>query len=228
MKTKIYLLPGLMCNDKLWSKIELYLKAKYELIYLCLPLKDSIDEMLDSLYFKEEKINLLAFSLGGYLASSFAIKYPHKINKLFIISCSLTSLDKNEIIIREKLLSQMNTLTFSGLSKKRVQNFLDEKNQNNKELIYLIQNMYKDLGKNVLIKQMKSTINRKNLLDEILDLDIDMKIYYSQEDKLINHKWLKEFETKNKKFIFIISSGSSHFLPLEKSKELIKEIIEYF
>lgn len=226
MKTKIYLLPGLMCNEKLWSKIESDLKIDYELVYLPLPLKDTMAEMIESLEFKEEKINLLAFSLGGYLASSYAIKHPDKINKLFIVSSSLTNLNNIEIRTRENLLSKINTLVFTGLSSKKVQSLIDDKN--NKELISLIQNMYKDLGQNVLISQLKSTLKRENLLDGILALDISMKIYYSKGDKLINHKWLKEFEEKNKKFIFIKTSGSSHFLPLEKEKELIKEIKNYF
>ena len=226
MKTKIYLFPGLMCNEKLWSKIESDLKDDYELVYLSLPLKDSINEMIESLEFKEEKINLLAFSLGGYLASSYAIKHPNKINKLFLVSSSLTNLNNIEIRTRENLLSKINTLVFTGLSSKKVQSLIEDKN--NKELIFLIQKMYKDLGVNVLISQLKSTLKRENLLYEILDLDISMKIYYSKDDKLINHKWLKEFEEKNKKFIFIKTSGSSHFLPLEKSGELIKEIKNFF
>ena len=226
MKTKIYLFPGLMCNEKLWSKIESDLKDDYELVYLSLPLKDSINEMIESLEFKEEKINLLAFSLGGYLASSYAIKHPNKINKLFLVSSSLTNLNNIEIRTRENLLSKINTLVFTGLSSKKVQSLIEDKN--NKELIFLIQKMYKDLGVNVLISQLKSTLKRENLIYEILDLDISMKIYYSKDDKLINHKWLKEFEEKNKKFIFIKTSGSSHFLPLEKSGELIKEIKNFF
>ncbi|NQY52771.1 MAG: alpha/beta fold hydrolase, partial [Campylobacteraceae bacterium] len=169
MKTKIYLLPGLMCNEKLWSKIESDLKIDYELVYLPLPLKDTMAEMIESLEFKEEKINLLAFSLGGYLASSYAIKYPDKINKLFIVSSSLTNLNNIEIRTRENLLSKINTLVFTGLSSKKVQSLIDDKN--NKELISLIQNMYKDLGQNVLISQLKSTLKRENLLDGILALD---------------------------------------------------------
>lgn len=89
-KEKIYLLPGLMNNELLWERINPILEDKYELIYLPIPLTKDFDDAVKYLdnFIKDEKINLLGFSLGAYLASYYTIKRSEKINRVF--SCRNT------------------------------------------------------------------------------------------------------------------------------------------
>lgn len=98
MKTKIYMIPGFMNNEKLWSRLTPLLEDKYELVHLEIPLKDSFDEMADEIYEKieDEKINLMGFSLGGYISCYFGLKYPNKINKILVVACTPANLSKEE------------------------------------------------------------------------------------------------------------------------------------
>ena len=76
-----------MRDERIYGQLSYYLDD-YELIHLKIPLSEDFEEIVDILNnnIKEEKINLLGFSLGGYIASYFAIKYPSKIKKLFLLS----------------------------------------------------------------------------------------------------------------------------------------------
>lgn len=226
MKTQIYLFPGLMTNERLWSNLIPLFDDSYELIHIPIPQKNSLDEIVDDLAktFKGKKINLLGFSLGGYIATSFTLKYPNLVKKLFVVGSSISSLSKEELRKREDAISFVNTHGFKGLSKKKVISLVDAENKDNENLITLIQEMYVDLGKDVFISQFSSTLKRENISTSISSLDIPITFYYSSNDRLINHSSLKTLSNINKKINFIELSGTSHMLPLEHPFALSKEI----
>ena len=58
MKEKIYLIPGLMTDHRLWSRIIPLLENDYELVHTPIPHSEDFDEIIDILFneFKEEKI----------------------------------------------------------------------------------------------------------------------------------------------------------------------------
>ncbi len=105
MKEKIYLLPGLMTDERLWSRLIPLLENEYELIHISLPLTDNFDESSQELakIFKEDKINLLGFSLGAYTAAYFTTKFPNRVNRLFLVAGTPGCMNKDEIEKKENL-----------------------------------------------------------------------------------------------------------------------------
>ena len=57
MKEKIYLIPGLMTDERLWSRIIPLLKDQYELIHVPIPHTGDFDEIIDILKNLEIEIN---------------------------------------------------------------------------------------------------------------------------------------------------------------------------
>ena len=47
MKEKIYLIPGLMTDSRLWSRIIPLLENEYELVHVAIPHTDDFDESID-------------------------------------------------------------------------------------------------------------------------------------------------------------------------------------
>ncbi len=229
MKEKIYLIPGLMCDERLWSAIIPYLEDKYELINLPIPLIENFDMALKELenIIEDENINLLGFSLGAYLASYFTIKNPTKVKRLFLLAGTPGSMNEDEIIKRKMTLNQIEKFGFKGLSHKVVLTLLKEKNHDNIELIELIKDMFKKLGKDVYKIQIKSSFNRIDISNELKNLKIPIRFFYSKEDKLLNYEILNKFTQEDKHISLVSKEGSSHMLPLEESKDVSKEIIKW-
>ena len=48
MKEKIYLIPGLMRDERIWGQLSYYLDD-YELIHLTIPLSEDFEEIVDIL-----------------------------------------------------------------------------------------------------------------------------------------------------------------------------------
>lgn len=222
MKEKIYLIPGLMTDERLWSRLIPFLENDYELINVPIPHSEDFDEIIDILFssFEEEKINLLGFSLGGYIASYFAITYPNRVNRLFTVAATPGNTTEAEIQRRKQKFVTIEKEGFVGLTYEKAKSLLEEKNQNDVELIELIQNMFLDLGKESFISQLTSTFYRKDLFEDLTNLDIPIWFFYSKNDRLLNKEAIKNLLLDTHNMNVISREGTSHNIPLEEPELL--------
>ena len=225
MKEKIYLIPGLMTDIRLWKRLVPFLENDYELIHLPIPHSVDFDEIVDILFekIKEEKINILGFSLGGYIASYFAITYPNRVKRLFLVAATPGASDEAETERRKEKFAIIEKEGF-GLSYEKAISLVEKQNQNDEDLIKTIIDMFNDLGKETFISQLTSTFYRKDLFEDLIHLDIPIWIYYSQEDRLLNKKSLKKVLNSKHSMNVISREGTSHNIPLETPKELSEKI----
>lgn len=234
MKTKkrLYFIPGIMCNEMLWSKLFDYFdSSEYELVHLDIPLESSFDAIVDTLAnsLQEEKLSLVGFSLGGYIASYFAVKYPHRVKELCVIGSSPCSLPQEEVKKREQAITFVQKNGLHGLSRQKVCSLLSQENQNNKEIITLIQKMYVDLGEEVFYPQMTATLRRDDLFETIGKTTIPILFVYAHNDRLIDTSWMEKLVLVQNKYICIntLDDSTSHMLPLEKPKQLSGVIMNW-
>ncbi|MGB5866697.1 MAG: alpha/beta hydrolase [Arcobacteraceae bacterium] len=226
MKEKIYLLPGLMCNERLWDRLIPFLEDKYELIHIAIPNISSFDQIIHILddIFKEDKINLFGFSFGAYIASYYTIKNPHKVKRLFLNAGTPSKMSEKEVEKRNNMIELMKTLGFNGLSRKKVISLLEETNQDDQALITLIQKMYTDLGEEVYLSQMKTINNRISLEKELLNLEIPIRFFYSTDDRLFTYESMEYFQVEHSNITKVSRVGTSHMIPLEFPQELSEQI----
>ncbi len=222
MKEKIYLIPGLMTDHRLWSRLLPILQNEYELVHIPIPHSQDFDEIIDILFdiFKEEKVNLLGFSLGGYIASYFAITYPNRVNKLFTVAATPGNSTEAEIERRKEKFVAIEKNGFTGLTYEKAKSLLEEKNQEDIELIEIIQDMFMDLGKETFISQLTSTFYRKDLFEDLTNLDIPIWFFYSNNDRLLNKEAIKNLLLDNHNMKVINRDGTSHNIPLEEPELL--------
>ena len=224
MKEKIYLIPGLMTDHRLWSRIIPLLENDYELVHTSIPHSEDFDEIIDILFneFKEEKVNILGFSLGGYLASYFAITYPNRVNRLFTVAATPGNSTEAEIERRKEKFVAIEKEGFVGLSYEKAKSLLEK--QNDEESIKIIQDMFMDLGKESFISQLTSTFYRKDLFEDLINLSIPIWFFYSKNDRLLNQEAIKKLLLDNHNMNIISREGTSHNIPLEVPELLSNEI----
>lgn len=217
MREKIYFIPGLMTDIRLWSKAMPYLD-EFEIVHTSIPNSTNFDEIVDILnkdFFKEEKINILGFSLGGYIASYFTCKYPNKVQRLFTCSATFGTTSKIELARREKKLEDFQNSKEFGLEFEKAVMLLEEQNQNNTELINIMISMFETLGREVFLTQLKSTFNRVDLFDKLKDKTIPMYMLYSSNDRLLDIEALNKLHTQKHNIKLLKREGTSHNIPLE-------------
>ncbi|MDX4048630.1 alpha/beta hydrolase [Aliarcobacter skirrowii] len=232
MREKIYFIPGLMTDIRLWSKALPLLKDDFEIIHIPIPSSTDFDEIVDILNkeFKEDKINILGFSLGGYIASYFTCKYPQRVKRLFTVAATPGTTSKVELERREKKLVDFENSSEFGLELEKAIMLLEEQNQNDLSLAKIMVNMFNDLGRDTFLTQLKSTFNRVDLFDKLKDKTIPMYMLYSSNDRLLDLEALDKLHNQKHNIKLIKRDGTSHNIPLEfpelfasSVKEWIKE-----
>lgn len=229
MKEKLYMIPGLMTDERLWSRIKPLLEDKYELVHVPIPHSEDFDEIIDILFntIKHEKVNLLGFSLGGYIASYFAITFPNRVNKLFMVAATPGASNEAEVERRKEKFLVIEKEGFQGLTYEKAQSLVEEQNRNDEELIQTIRDMFWDLGKETFISQLTSTFYRKDLFEDLTHLDLPIHFYYSINDRLLNQDSIHRLLDCEHNMKVISRVGTSHNVPLEVPEELSDEIIKW-
>ena len=230
VKEKIYLIPGLMTDERLWSRIKPLLENEYELIHIPIPHTEDFDEIIDILDKQfsndsEEKVNLLGFSLGGYIASYYAITYPNRLNRLLMVAATPGSSSEAEIERRKEKFTVIEKEGFKGLSYDKAKSLVEKKNKDDSELIKIIQDMFIDLGKERFITQLTSTFYRKDLFADLVNLDLPIWFYYSEDDRLLSPNALHRLLNNEHNMKLISRVGTSHNIPLEVP-DLLSDVIK--
>ncbi len=226
IKQQLFLIPGTMCNDLLWSLMLPALTETFDVHYLPPSIGENLDEMLIEIINRlpDEPVNVVGFSLGGYLSSMLAIKYPQRINRLFIIANSSGVLPESEIVQREEAVTFVNKHGYGGMSRRKAASLIDAQHPNADQIIAIIRQMDKDLGKSVFLNQMHATTHRPDLHQDFTQLHIPTTFYYSEQDPLVGKEWINQCTSNNVYFDEIIEQGSGHMLPLEKPQILLKRL----
>ncbi len=100
-------------------------------------------------------------------------------------------------------------------------------NQEDTELIKIIQDMFIDLGKETFISQLTSTFYRRDLFEDLTNLDIPIWFFYSTNDRLLNKEAIKKLLLDTHNMNVINRVGTSHNIPLEEPSLLSSYIKDW-
>jgi len=217
---KVYFISGTMCTVDLWQFVFPKLE-NIQPIHIDITPATSFDEINEIiLNHIEAPATIVGFSLGGFSAINFAIHHPEKVKKLVIVAANTDGLNDNEIQLRKSTIDFLEKHNYKGISQARIQQFLHPDNHSNSEIVSIIKKMDTDLGKEVLLRQLKATSTRINISQGVLKLNIPCLFITAENDALINPKKIKEFVNQTQKGKYIAIKNCGHMIPLEKPKEL--------
>jgi len=252
-KRHLYLLPGTMCDQRIWQPMAIELEKLtpncYQLHYLTIAQLDTIEEIiLDikcqiiscqkktlvnsskqvSLATIKEPISLIGFSLGGYLASAFTLQFPELVEKLMLVANMSGKLSEKELKERKRTISWLKRYGYNGIPLKRIHTLLDEKARTNRIIIDTIKQMDSDLGQETLIHQLEVTTQRSNLLPDITASVIPTQFCIGENDCLVDINKLGMFCQVSEYAELSVIKNTGHMLPLESPDNLAEAIHEYF
>lgn len=215
-----------MCDRRLWhsfiAALDLLRPNYFDYHFINIAQKPTIDKILEDIkqQLPSEKVNLLGFSLGGYLASAFALKYSKTIDNLFVVSNMPCALPDKEIKERSRAVAWIKRNGYSGIPQKRILALLDKSTHKNKEIIALIKDMDNSLGAEVLLHQLLATTKRKDIFKQLSQLPLKKYFCVGQNDHLVSVDALTDLQLIDKKMELSIIENTGHMLPLEKPQEL--------
>lgn len=189
----VIFLPGNLCDERVWLPCWRQLTIT-DRRYVPLQWANSFDEMLmlvadrtQSFNSKGKEVNqpchLIGFSMGGYIASQYAIRHPAKVASLTLIGTSASGLTPQEIQQRKQILAAINKRTYRGMTDTRLQQFVHSANLT-PGLSEFIQEMNNDLGAGVLKAHIESTTPRPPFYNELATLPCPVHFIAAEHDQI--------------------------------------------
>jgi pimeloyl-ACP methyl ester carboxylesterase len=218
-------IPGTMCDERLWSKLLPHLDLDITANFISL----SEVENRETIRLKLEKntgqaSNLVAFSMGGYLALEHTLAHPGRVRSLVVIAASAKGLNEMEKGRRRRILEQLQEQPYAGLSRVQISRLVHSSNINEPSIVDVIRDMDRTLGKETLIAQLAATMDRPDRVASLPEIRCPVLIVGALDDELVEVAHLKEMRNAITGSELRLLIGSGHMIPLESPQVLAREI----
>ncbi|RNF69069.1 alpha/beta hydrolase [Marinomonas rhizomae] len=218
-----------MCDERLWEFTQQALGASLSLQHVPIPMEGSIDSIIDALaeILPQEPIHLLGFSMGGYLACAFALKYAERVKRLMVLSNTASGLLETERHQREVALNWVIKRGYKGIPKKKASAMLGPSKKEKAELIDIIFAMDSAMGEAVFVQQLKSSLDRPDLLLMIAESSFPLYFAVGSDDALLSKAVVEDMQGAKQLDVEVVE-GCGHMLPLEQPTVLAELLKEFF
>jgi pimeloyl-ACP methyl ester carboxylesterase len=231
MSEPIIFFPGTLCDERLWMPCWRKLNIQ-DRRYIPLQWANTLKEMLSITEhtLAGQKAHLIGFSMGGYIASLAAIKWPQLTASLTLVSFSSEGLNEQEVKQRKAIVSFINRKQYTPMSDERLSMYLSkptlstEKQALRQKAAETMQSMEADLGPSVLKYHIESTTPRPSITSELAKLRCPVKIISGADDPLVLPHSITAMQQSMTNAEFYQLQDSGHMLPLENIDELVQLI----
>ncbi|MHA4871291.1 alpha/beta fold hydrolase [Duganella sp. PWIR1] len=222
--------PGTLCDERMWGRLLPLLGDGFEFNHVPLHKARSREQMQELISaHAAPKANLVAFSLGAYLAVEFALANPERVNSLVIIASSAKGLQEKEKATRLRIIPLLEKNQYTGMTQMRLREILAPEHMDDPAIVDVIQQMAVELGKDVLLTQFRTTIERPDLMRRTGELRCPVMIVASEQDKLVAADDVREFTTYNATAqLHMLTEGTGHMIPLEAPQALADHLLAFY
>lgn len=169
LKPLMIFLPGKLCDKRVW---EVQMEALSQAVRpICLDLRysNTLEDMFQLILdvANGENFILAGFSLGGYVAQEFILKYPDKVTGLVLVACSARGLTKEERHEYSMLMQAVIDKEITVMTGYALRAYLYPPHYEDKKLVQFIEGMVNDAGDEVFLRQQKATLNRERRFEDL-------------------------------------------------------------
>lgn len=218
---KYVLLPGFLCDERLWVNQVTVLSKQHEAHVVDLRHCKSLDEMIDAVAARPwSQFTLVGFSMGGYVAQAFAARFPERIKSLFLIATNGGSLSDFEITTRSRMESILKNARYKGISEKELRRYIHPDSWSNPQISEVIYAMSAANTSEMYLGQMKATLHRQDFKPALEKLHFPVIIIGGAEDRVVPQEEVQALHQAISRSEMHLLSPCGHYVPLEKPEEL--------
>ncbi|GAA0856588.1 alpha/beta hydrolase [Aliiglaciecola litoralis] len=227
ISTPTLFLPGTQCDERVWMPLwrELDLAQRS---YVPLQWAESLEHMLaltqDRIDTYPEKVNLVGFSMGGYIASLAALQNPSRVASLTLIGYHPKGLDQGELQKRKLLLATLNKQKKAPLTQARLRAYLTDSELTQTEIVEVLQQMDQDLGTAVLKAHITATTPRQDLSLPLSQCSFPVHYICAQHDQIANANDIERYAKTNKNSDYMCLKDTAHMMLLTQPQHIAKHL----
>lgn len=220
--------PGTQCDERLWLPLWREMNI-HERRYVPLQWAETLEQMdgLSQHAVGEDKVHLVAFSMGGYLASRFALAHPQQVASLTLIGFCSTGLEERELKQRQLIINALEKGQFRPMSNERLSMMVHPHSPNRQMAEQTIREMEQDLGASVLKYHLMAASNRPDLTPALAKAPFPIHLIAAEQDQVAQLSKMQTMHQGIPQASLKLFADAGHMLPLEQPQRLAAELAEY-
>ncbi|MCF2949255.1 alpha/beta hydrolase [Paraglaciecola aquimarina] len=225
----IVFLPGTLCDERIfnacWHYLDIPMRA-----FVPLQWAEDLAQMkmltADRLAYFDDKVHLVGFSMGAYIAAMSALENSSRIKSLTLIASTAGEFSELDKKSRQQTLNLIKNKQYKGMSDKRLEQFFHPANQKNGELKTLVSQMEQDLGAGVLTAQYRATTNRANLIPKLAKTKFQINLIAGESDNFVSKQSFAAMSAALPNANSQVIKNAGHMIPIEQPELLAKYLAE--
>lgn len=223
-------LPGTMCDQRVWQPVRQRLEPQFSTDYVAIETESTRQGMLGLIHSAAstgDPLHLVAFSMGGYLALEYALDNPGRVASLVTVASSAFGLTEDEAAERVRALDLLAKHEYRSIPQARINQFVHPTHRADPAVADVIRAMDRDLGKAVLVAQLKETSTRTSLAPRLGELDIPVLLIGADSDPFVPWGSIERMGALIPGARILEARDAGHMIPLEQPDWLATQIRDF-
>ncbi|MFO7482296.1 alpha/beta fold hydrolase [Oceanibaculum nanhaiense] len=220
-KIPLVLLPGLLCDEKLWAPQMQALADMADCQVADLTRHESVTEMAAAtLAEAPEKFALAGLSMGGYVAQEIMRQAPERVLKLALLDTSPRADSEEQMVRRRGLIELAQKGRFKGVTPRLLPLLIHPERQQDEKLTAIIFAMAEHVGMDGFIRQQKAIMGRPDGRADLAKIKVPALVLCGRQDALTPLDIHKEIAAGIAGSRLVVVEESGHLPTLERPAEV--------
>lgn len=227
-KIPLVLLPGLLCDEKLWAPQVQALSDMADCRVADLTRHESVKEMAASaLEAAPEKFALAGLSMGGYVAQEIMRQAPERVLRLALLDTSPRADTEEQSVRRRGLIDLAQKGRFKGVTPRLLPLLIHPDRQADEKLTSIIFAMAEHVGMEGFIRQQKAIMGRPDGRADLAKITVPTLVLCGRQDALTPLELHKEMAAGIAGSRLVVIEESGHLPTLERPAEVNMALREW-
>lgn len=229
----LVLIPGVMCNERLWSQQQKYFSGKTDVLIPNVLGAESIRDIARRIMANTPaaNCNIVGFSSGGYVAQALYEINPGFVNKMVLVSTAGGEFSKRQQTFREGMLrsyesegAQIAIDKFVGKLNSTYANAHEIQQYN----VAMNEEIIRKSGCDVFYNQMAAVVEYNRSAISLREIRCPVLVICADNDPFIPSIAYSELLSEIPHAQFKMIKGGGHMLPISCSAELNSLLTNFF
>lgn len=229
MKEKLVLIPGTLCDERLWMHQIEHLQDLVDPIVAEIKTENSIEKVASSILQQVEgEFSVAGLSMGGMVALEMMKQGGERVRKLALLDTNPypPTPEQKESFQRNIDMCQAGDfeMVFSTFI---FPNLLTKKGKENAELASIVESMASTIGPNSYINQLTALKNREGYVDILRNIQCLTLVLTGEQDVLCPVKLHQEMAEHIQDSKLVVVEDCGHLSSLEKKEDVTQAMREW-
>ena len=228
MNTPLLLLPGLLCDDDLWSAEVAALAGDCDIVIADMTQDDTISGMASRAVARmPETFAVCGLSMGGYTSMEIMRQVPGRVTRLALFDTSPYADPPERIDIRKALIERVRDGDFEGVTGEHFKTFVHPSRHTDDALMGRIRASADNVGPDAYIRQQTAIMGRPDSTDALSKVTCPTLVLCGAEDVLTPPSVHDEMAGMIPGATLVKVPGSGHLPTIEKPDEVIRAMRDW-